>query len=92
LAAFWRKENETVHQRQVDCRAERQDVCIEDSATEETITHVPAGDKADIYLAVAGARRFSKADHGRGLLPRKNRLVWRLADLLEKYADEFTDL
>ena len=30
---------------------------VEDPATEETITHVPAGDKADIDLAVAAARR-----------------------------------
>jgi phenylacetaldehyde dehydrogenase len=30
---------------------------VEDPATEETIAHVPAGDKADIDLAVAAARR-----------------------------------
>ena len=30
---------------------------VEDPATEEIIAHVPAGDKADIDLAVAAARR-----------------------------------
>ena len=30
---------------------------VEDPATEEVIAHVPAGDKADIDLAVAAARR-----------------------------------
>jgi phenylacetaldehyde dehydrogenase len=30
---------------------------VEDPATEETIAHAPAGDKADIDLAVAAARR-----------------------------------
>jgi len=30
---------------------------VEDPATEETIAYVPAGDKADIDLAVAAARR-----------------------------------
>ena len=30
---------------------------VEDPATEETIAHVPSGDKADVDLAVAAARR-----------------------------------
>jgi len=38
---------------------------VEDPATEETIAHAPAGDKADIDLAVEAARRaFEGAEMG----------------------------
>src|SRR5215469_1283430 len=66
---------------------------VEDPATEETIAHVPAGDKADIDLAVAAARRaFEHGPWPRITPAERTRLVWRLGDLLEKYADEFAEL
>ena len=66
---------------------------VEDPATQETIAHVPAGDKADIDLAVAAARRaFEGAPWSRMLPAERSRLVWRLGDLLEKYRDEFAEL
>ena len=66
---------------------------VEDPATEETIAHVPAGDKADIDLAVAAARRAFESGPWSRISPgARSRLVWRLGDLLEQYADEFAEL
>jgi len=66
---------------------------VEDPATEETIGHVPAGDKADIDLAVAAARRAFESGPWSRISPgARSRLVWRLGDLLEQYADEFAEL
>ncbi|MGE4251873.1 MAG: aldehyde dehydrogenase family protein [Parvibaculaceae bacterium] len=66
---------------------------VEDPATQETIAHVPAGDKADIDLAVAAARRAFETGPWSRLSPRdRSRLVWKLGDLLEKHADEFAEL
>ena len=66
---------------------------VEDPATEEIIAHVPAGDKEDIDLAVAAARRAINFSLWARIKPRdRSRLVWRLGDLLEKNADEFAEL
>ena len=66
---------------------------VEDPATEETIAHVPAGDKADIDLAVAAARRaFESGPWARISPAERSRLVWRIGDLLEQHADEFAEL
>src|SRR5579863_9625308 len=66
---------------------------VEDPATEEVITHVPAGDKADIDAAVAAARRAFETGPWSRILPGdRSRLVWRLGDLLEQHADEFAEL
>jgi phenylacetaldehyde dehydrogenase len=66
---------------------------VEDPATEETIAHVPAGDKADIDLAVAAARRAFEAGPWSRISPAdRSRLVWRLGDLLEQHIDEFAEL
>lgn len=70
-----------------------QTFAVEDPATEEVIAHVPAGDKADIDLAVAAARRAFESGAWSRISPRdRSRLVWKLGDLLEKYADEFAEL
>src|SRR6187399_287531 len=62
---------------------------VEDPATEEIITHVPAGDKADIDLAVAAARRAFESGPWSRISPgERSKLVWRIGDLLEKYSDE----
>jgi phenylacetaldehyde dehydrogenase len=66
---------------------------VEDPATEETIAQVPAGDKADIDLAVAAARRaFESGPWSRISPAERSRLVWRLGDLLEEHADEFAEI
>ena len=66
---------------------------VEDPATEEIIAHVPAGDKADIDLAVAAARRAFETGPWSRISPgERSRIVWRLGDLLEKYGDEFAEL
>ena len=66
---------------------------VEDPATQEIIAHVPAGDKADIDLAVAAARqRLRNRPVVAHLAGERSRLVWNLGDLLEKHADEFAEL
>jgi phenylacetaldehyde dehydrogenase len=66
---------------------------VEDPATEETIAHVPSGDKADIDLAVAAARRAFETGPWSRISPgERSRIVWRLGDLLEQHRDEFAEL
>ena len=66
---------------------------VEDPATEETIAHVPAGDKADIDLAVAAARRAFETGPWSCISPGdRSKIVWRLGDLLERYSDELAEL
>jgi phenylacetaldehyde dehydrogenase len=66
---------------------------VEDPATQEVIGQVPAGDKADIDLAVAAARRaFESGPWARMTPGDRSRLVWKLGDLLERHADEFAEL
>ena len=66
---------------------------VEDPATQNVIAHAPAGDKADIDLAVAAARRAFESGPWSRISPGdRARLVWRLGDLLEQHADEFAEL
>jgi phenylacetaldehyde dehydrogenase len=66
---------------------------VEDPATEETIAHAPAGDNADIDLAVeAGRRAFETGPWSKVSPAERSRLVWRLGDLLEQHIDEFAEL
>jgi phenylacetaldehyde dehydrogenase len=66
---------------------------VENPATQEIIAHVPAGDKADIDLAVAAARHAFETGPWSKISPGdRARLVWRLGDLLEQHADEFAEL
>src|ERR1700683_3093473 len=68
-------------------------IAVEDPATEETIAHVPAGEKADIDLAVAAARRAFESGPRGGISPAdRSRLVWRLGDVLERHIDELAEL
>src|ERR1700728_2730483 len=76
----------------VDARS-GQTFAIEDPATEEIIAHVPAGDKADIDLAVAAARRaFETGPWSRISPAARQKLVWSMGDLLERHADELAEL
>ena len=66
---------------------------VEDPATEETIANVPAGEKVDIDLAVAAARRAFESGPWSRISPSdRSRLVWRLGDVLEHHADELAEL
>jgi phenylacetaldehyde dehydrogenase len=63
-------------------------------ATGEVLAHVAEGDKEDINRAVAAARAaFRKGSPWRKLTPsERGRLMWRLAELLEKRVEEFAQL
>jgi phenylacetaldehyde dehydrogenase len=66
-----------------------------DPATGEVLTHCAAGDKADIDLAVAAARKMfddPKSAWRRMSPSERGRCLWRLADLIEQNADEFATL
>src|SRR5277367_3300886 len=60
---------------------------VEDPATQEIIAHVPAGDKADVDLAVKAARKaFETGPWSRISPANRSKLVWGLGDLLEMHA------
>jgi phenylacetaldehyde dehydrogenase len=64
-----------------------------DPATEQEITNVAHGEAEDIDRAVAAARRAFEAGPWRTITPSaRSQIIWRLADLLEKHADEFAEL
>ncbi len=62
-------------------------------STGEVLAHVAEGDKEDIDRAVAAARAAFDKGPWRKLAPSERaRLMWRLADLLEKRLEEFAQL
>jgi phenylacetaldehyde dehydrogenase len=63
-------------------------------ATGEVLAHVAEGDQEDINRAVLAARSaFQKGSPWKKLTPsERGRLMWKLADLLEKRAEEFAQL
>jgi len=63
-------------------------------ATGDVITQVAEGDKEDIERAVAAARAaFDTKSPWRKLTSsQRGQLIWKLADLLEKHAEEFAQL
>jgi phenylacetaldehyde dehydrogenase len=64
-----------------------------DPATEQEITNVAHAEAEDIDRAVAAARRAFEAGPWRTITPSaRGQIIWRLADLLEKHADEFAEL
>src|SRR5271154_7094483 len=64
-----------------------------DPATEQEITYVAHGEAEDIDRAVAAARRAFEEGPWRTITPSaRGQVIWRLADLLEKHADEFAEL
>jgi phenylacetaldehyde dehydrogenase len=64
-----------------------------DPATEQEITYVAHGWAEDIDRAVAAARRAFEEGPWRTITPSaRGQIIWRLADLLEKHADEFAEL
>lgn len=56
------------------------------------IATIPAGDKADIDLAVAAARRAFEGPWAAVTPGERAKLLWRIADLLEARQEEFAEL
>ena len=64
-----------------------------DPATGEVICKIAAGDRADVDLAVKAARAAFETGPWRALTAsERGRMLWRLADLLEKNLEEFARL
>lgn len=62
-------------------------------ATGEVLAHVAEGDKEDINRAVAAARAAFEKGPWRDITPsERGRVIWKLADLLEKRLEEFAQL
>ena len=62
-------------------------------ATGDVLAQVAEGDKEDINRAVDAARAAFDKGPWRKLAPsERGRLIWKLADLLEKHAEEFAQL
>jgi phenylacetaldehyde dehydrogenase len=62
-------------------------------ATGEVLAQIAEGDKADIDLAVKAARRaFDSGPWPRLTASDRGKLVWKLADLLERHLEEFATL
>lgn len=64
-----------------------------DPATGKLLANIPAGDAADVDLAVAAAREALNDGRWRGLTPSERaRVLWRIADLIEENIDELAEL
>ena len=62
-------------------------------ATGGVIANVPEGDKADVDLAVAAARRaFDERRWSRISPSERGRILWRIADLIERNLEELAEL
>jgi phenylacetaldehyde dehydrogenase len=62
-------------------------------ATGEVLAHVAEGNKEDINRAVEAARAAFDTGPWRKLSPsERGRMIWKLADLIEKHAEEFAQL
>ncbi|MBK7993765.1 MAG: aldehyde dehydrogenase family protein [Blastocatellia bacterium] len=62
-------------------------------ATGQIMAHVAEGRKEDIDLAVKAARKaFEEGPWSRITPSERGKLIWRLADLLEKHIEEFAQL
>lgn len=68
-------------------------IAVENPADGEILTHVPAGDAADVDRAVASARAAFEAGVWRkNSAVQRERVLWKLADLLEQHLDELVQL
>ena len=67
-------------------------ITVTDPATGLPITTVPAGGAYDVDLAVKAARRAFEGSWAKHRPSQRERLLLKLADLLEAHADEFAQL
>jgi acyl-CoA reductase-like NAD-dependent aldehyde dehydrogenase len=66
---------------------------VENPATAQTVAHVPEGTAADVDRAVASARKsFDKGVWRKNSAVQREKILWTLADLLEKNLDELVEL
>ncbi|NOS75909.1 MAG: aldehyde dehydrogenase family protein [Methyloglobulus sp.] len=66
---------------------------VTNPATGETIAHAAEGDKADVDKAVKAARAALESKVWAAMTPSdRGKLVWRIGDLILKYADELAEL
>jgi len=64
-----------------------------DPATGEVLARIAEGDKADIDLAVKAARRAFESGPWAKMSPsERGRVIWKIADLIEKNTEEFAEL
>ncbi len=64
-----------------------------DPATGQVLAKIAEGDAADVELAVKSSRKaFDKGPWRKMTSSDRGKLIWRLADLLEKNLDEFAEL
>jgi len=64
-----------------------------DPATEQPLAEIAAGDKEDVDRAVRAARRaFEDGPWRRMTASERGRAIWKLADLIEQYGEEFAQL
>jgi phenylacetaldehyde dehydrogenase len=68
-------------------------LAVYNPATGAVIANVPEADKADVDLAVAAARRaFDERRWGRVSPSERGRMLWRLAELIERDLEELAEL
>src|SRR5271165_4931577 len=66
---------------------------VKNPATGNTIAHVAEGDKADVDVAVQAARRAFESAPWATMTPSdRSKILWRIGDLISKYADELAEL
>lgn len=66
---------------------------VENPATGQTLTQVAEGTAADVDLAVASARKaFEKGVWRKNSAVQREKILWTLADLMEKHLDELVEL
>jgi len=66
---------------------------VRDPSSDQVIAHCALGDAADVDLGVAAARRAFEAGDWAQMKPvDRERLLHRLADLIEQHADELAEL
>src|ERR1700693_5888502 len=62
-------------------------------ATGEVLSQIAEGDKEDINLAVKAARAaFETGPWSRITTSERGRMIWKLAELIEKHLEEFAQL
>jgi len=68
-------------------------LAVYNPATGGVIANVPAGDKADVDLAVRAARRAFDERRWTKISPsERGRILWRIADLIERNLEELAEL
>ena len=66
---------------------------VKNPATGATIARAAEGDRADIDAAVRAARRAFESGPWPAMTPsERSKVVWRIGDLISKYADELAEL